>query len=230
MGDLDHIVNDIDFNPKTSDRVFYIATTDIVEQMFMPELVAHLAKKAPYIGIRLVRWNIGTVTNQLLNSDVSLAIGVTTLDSPNIMQRPLYDEVFACAARKNHPYFESKQGLEDFLLYPHTMTSSGDRTKGVVDSALERINRSRRLTHTVSNFSSAPFVVEKSDCILTAPKRFLKLCAKKHNIQVFDSPLKMGDFKVKLYWTKKTSKDLAHKWLRETLYEVFDKVIRKSES
>lgn len=173
MSELDYIIDATDFDPKTSKRNFYIATSDIIEQMFMAKIISQLKTEAPQIGIRLVRWNLEKIPSQLLSSEIDGAIGVRSFDNPNLMQRVLYKEVFICAARKGHPIFKTKKDLESFLSYPHTMTSSGDRVKGVVDSALEKINRTRNLTHTVANFSSAPFILENSDCILTAPSRFL---------------------------------------------------------
>ena len=115
------------------------------------------------------------------------------------MQTKLYNERFVCAARKDHPIFDMDIGLEEFLSFPHVMTSSGDRTRGVVDVALDRINRRRRLMHTVSSFSSAPYLVEHSDCLLTAPERFLRFCSRFHEIEIFDNPLELKPFDVKLF-------------------------------
>lgn len=222
LGELESIVEAVDFEPKTSKKIFYIAATDIVEQMFMPQIVSCLKEKAPHVGIRLVRWNGELVYSQLMNSEINLAIGVRNFDYPNLMQKVLYKDTFASAARKSHPYFRSQMDLEDFLSFPHTMTSSGDRAKGVVDTALENISRSRILTHTVSNFSSAPFIVEYSDCILTAPKLFLETCSMRHEIQTFKPPLDLPSFDIKLFWSKKTQKDVANLWLRDILYSIFN--------
>ena len=221
MGDLENIVGSAGFDPKTSNKNFYIATSDIVEHLYLPLIISYLKKHAPNIGIRMIRWHADKVFNQLANSEINLAIGVRSPASPNIMQRVLYKETFTCAARKGHPIFKSNLGLEDFLSYPHTMTSSGDRVKGVVDKALEKINRQRRLIHTVGNFSSGPIIIANSDSLLTAPKRYLEHSAQTLPIKTFKPPLDLPEFEVKLMWSKKEQKDKANVWLRKALYEIF---------
>ncbi|NQZ02904.1 MAG: LysR family transcriptional regulator, partial [Bdellovibrionales bacterium] len=213
----------------TSNKVFYIATTDIVEQMFMPQILKRLSKSAPNIGVRLIRWNPDLLPAQITNSEIDLAIGVRSFDMPILMRKVLYKETFVSAARSSHPLFKSKMKLEDFLSYPHTMTSSGDRVKGVVDSALEKLNSTRILTHTVSNFSSTPFVLENSDCILTAPRRFLLSLEKRRKIKVFEPPVTLPSFEIKLMWSKKYQKDSASVWMRELLYKTFNQVISNIE-
>ncbi|MCJ8277859.1 MAG: hypothetical protein HRT44_05790 [Bdellovibrionales bacterium] len=190
----------------------------------MPHILASLNKKAPNISLRLIRWNPPALPAQMTNSMVDFAIGVSQLNIPNLMQRKLYDETFVCATRSNHPILKTKKQLEDFLTYPHTMTSSGDRVKGVVDRALEKINRKRNLTHTVSNFSSAPYVIENSDCIITAPRRFITSLEKRHKLKTFEPPLELPNFSVKLFWIKKNQNEAGNKWMRDFLYDVFNKV------
>jgi DNA-binding transcriptional LysR family regulator len=218
MGEMDHILDSASFDPKSSTKVFYVASTDIVEQMYMPRIIKHFQKLAPGISIRLLRWAIGNVHLQLMNGEIDLGIGVKTPDSPNIMRKVLYRDRFSSAARIGHPVLKSPD-LETFLSYPHTMTSS-NRSGGVVDQVLESMNRSRRLTHTVSNFSSAPFIVEHSDCILTAPSRFLRFCAKEHKIRLFEPPVEVPEFSVKLFWAKKDYQDEANAWFRAELAKV----------
>lgn len=220
-GELDSIIDATEFDPRMSRKNFYIATTDIVEQMFLPDLISHLKVCAPEIGIRMVRWQSDLFYSQLMNAEINLAVGVRNYDYPNLMQKALYKETFHSAARSGHPIFETPINLERFLSYPHAMTSSGDRQKGVVDIALERLNRERLLLHTVSNFSSAPYIVENSDCILTAPSRFLRICAKKHKLEAFKPPIKLPEFDVKLFWSKKMHKDRANQWLRNVISDVF---------
>lgn len=221
LGELEFIFESTDFNPQTSKRIFYIAATDIVEQVFMPRMIKAVERKAPHVSLRVVRWNTDRVYSQLMSSEIDMAIGVRNFDYPNLMQKTLYEEVFVSAVRKKHPFLKSKRGLEEFLSYPHTMTSVGDRQKGVVDSALEKLNRSRVLTHTVANFSSTPYLVENSECILTAPRRFLEFSTQNHKIEIFEPPIDLPIFNVKLFWSKKAHQDQAHTWLRDVLYTVF---------
>ena len=226
LGELETIVDATEFDPLTSQKIFYISATDIVETMYMPSIIRYLVQHAPHMSIRLTRWHNDTVHNQLDRLEANLGIGVTPPATPNIYQSVLYKDSFISAARKDHPFFDSKQTLDDFLSFPHTMTSGGDRFKGVVDRALQRIGRVRTLTHTVPNFASGPLIIKNSDCILTAPQRFMELKAEDQGIRLFKAPLNLPTFEVKLFWSRKTHKDPAHKWMRnalKSLIQVADK-------
>ncbi len=220
---VETILNVGEFNPQTSTKVFYIATTDIIEHLFAPRIIKVLQKQAPKIQLRFLRWEYARIQPMLLNSQLDLAIGVRTFDTPNILQRVLYEESFISMARKNHPILKGRQTLEKFLSYPHVMTGPGDG-KGAVDNYLSRINRKRELLYTVNSFSSAPALIENSDCLLTAPSRFLKYVQKKHNVEIFKTPIEMNEFTVKLYWAKKNHNDKANKWLREIFYGIAKRI------
>lgn len=220
IGELNHIVDAVEFNPKSSEKIFYIATTDLIEQLYLPKIILYLKKHAPFISIRIIRWSPGQIYAQLNNSEIDLAIGVGNFEYPNLMQKVLYKEVFSSAVKIGHPILNGKITVESFLAYPHTMTSSGDREKGIVDIALEKINRKRVLSHTVANFSSAPYIVENSDCILTAPRRFLEFSKSHHKIHVFNPPIEIPGYQLKLFWIRKYHQDNAHAWLRSALDEI----------
>lgn len=219
LGQLEHMLMSEVFTPEKSKKVFYIASTDIVEQLFVPKLIRVLQKKAPHIKLRFVKWVYPNVKSQILNSEMDLAIGVRTLDDPNIMQRVLYKETFISAVRKNHPMLKGKITIEKFISYPHVMTGPGDG-RGAVDNYLEKLNRKRELLYSVSNFASAPPLIENSDCILTAPKKFLEHIVKKHKIELFEPPFPMQEFSIKMFWSKKNHKETSNEWLRKIFYNL----------
>ena len=225
LGELQPIVDATEFSPATSQRVVYLSCTDIVERMFMPKIVTLLRHQAPGISVRFVRWNGSTVHNQLTNSDIDFAIGIRALDYSNLKHRVLYRDNFTCAARTHHPIFKTQITLDDFLSFAHTMTSSGDRQRGVVDQALDKLNRKRALTHTVSNFSSAPQMIENSDCLLTAPRFFLESSAETHDIETFEPPLVLPSFDVKLFWSRKNHQDDGSMWMRDLIATGFEQTL-----
>ena len=219
---LDSILNIGDFDPAKSSRVFYIAATDIIEQLFAPKIISILQKKAPNVQMRFLRWEYPKVESQLLNSQVDFAVGVRGFDTSNIMQKILYEEKFISLVRKGHPILKGKVSLEKFLAYPHVMTGPGDG-KGAVDHYLNKLNRKRKLLYTVNSFASAPALIENSDCILTAPLRFTDFLKKKHKVQTFNTPFKMDKFHLKLYWGKKHHNDPMNQWMREVILSVVER-------
>ncbi len=216
---LNSILKIEDFDPKTSKSIFTIATTDLIERLFAPSIVSKIQKTAPHVQLRFVRWHYDRIETGLGNAQYDLAIGVKSFDSPNIYQKLLYKEKLVSAARKDHPIFKKEITLEEFLSYPHVMSGSGDG-RGSVDLYLEELNRKRELLYIVNSFASAPPLIENSDCILTAPKKFLELAQKNHHISLFETPMEVNSFTMKVYWARKYQGDQKNKWLRNLFFSV----------
>ena len=219
LREIESILEVEDFVPLTSQKVFLIATSDIVEQLFMPRLIQILSREAPLVQVRAIKWEYPKVEGQLLNSEVDFAIGVRGFDSSALMKRELYSESFVSMARKRHPIFRRKINIENFLKYPHVMAGPGDG-RGAIDNYLDKINRKRNLMYTVHSFSSAPALVESTDCLLTAPKRFLEHTNGKYDTRLFETPVEMNSFGVNLYWAKLNHQEAANSWMREKIYAI----------
>ena len=215
-----NIFNQIEFDPSTSEKTFHISTTDQFEQIIVPKIVKALKKQAPHIHLYFSKWDVGRFAQQIESGEIDFAVGVATLDQPNLMVTSLYSETFASMARTRHPYFKSAMTAKAFAGYPHILVSTGFGGKGVVDWALEELKLSRDILYKVANFSSAPYIVEVSDVILTAPRKFIETIGSRHKVKIFEPPVNLNPFKLKMFWHVKNQTDAANKWLRDLIVHI----------
>ena len=110
---------------------------------------------------------------------------------------------------------KSKKSLDDYLEYPHILSSLNDGNTSAVDLALERVERKRDLKYVTFNFSNVPFFIEDSYVIWTAPKRYIEFCKKRHEIELFSPPVTLNELKINMYWANVNDKSPAGTWLRE---------------
>lgn len=208
------------FDPSTSERTFYIATSDLVEQILAPSLIKHLNKVAPKVHLIFVKIDKRSLANQIETGEVDFSISVIESSHPSLMVTTLYRDDFISAVRNEHPYLNSKQTALDFCQYPHILAGTGTGTRGMIDEALEPVGLARDVQFKVANFSSAPYIVETSEGILTAPRKFLNTVVHKFDIQVFETPIPLDNYSMKLYWDIKNKDDKANLWLRQEITRI----------
>ena len=212
-----NILNYEQFDPKTSTRTFYIGTSDLVEQVLAPKLMAILTASAPNINLVFRKLEKRSFASQIETNEVDFIVSVAESTHPSLMVKTLYKDDFVSAVRANHPLLTQAIEVKSFASFPHILAGTGRENRGMVDDALEQMGVSRNVQIKVANFSSTPYVLESSDCILTAPRKFLESIANKFEIQMFDPPVQLSSYSMKLYWNLKNKDDFGNRWMREQI-------------
>lgn len=205
------------FEPLKSSHTFFIATSDMVEQIIGPPLITHLNKVAPNVHLIFSKLDKRSFANQIESGEVDFSITIVESTHPSLMVTTLYRDDFASVVRNGHPFLKTKQDAKSFSKYPHILAGTGRDNRGMVDEALEDAGLSRDVQFKVANFASAPYIVESSDGILTAPRKFIESITSKFSITAFETPVSLTSFSMKLYWHVKNKDDQANRWFREQM-------------
>ncbi|MDK1288865.1 LysR family transcriptional regulator [Pseudoalteromonas umbrosa] len=208
------------FEPTTSTRTFYIATSDLVEQALSALLITHLAKVAPQVRVVFTKLDKRGLASQIESGEVDFSISVVESSHPSLMVTTLYRDDFVSVVKNDHPILANPQDIKQFCHYPHLLAGTGKDIRGMVDDALNEHGLSRTVQYKVANFSSAPYIVEQSDAIFTAPRRFLDAISKQFKISQFETPVPIKSYAMKVYWHIKNKDEQAIKWFREQLVAV----------
>jgi DNA-binding transcriptional LysR family regulator len=187
------------FDPATSRRRFVIASPDGSAIVPLPRLLADLAAHAPGIDIG---------TRQMM-PDVSLASPwdpvMRALDArqvdlaaitfgdvpPRFWSEPLYEEEFAVASRKDHP-FARRPTLDAYCDARHVVVSTTGDPGSYTGDALARLGRSRRVQLTVPHFIVALAVVAETDMLAMVPRRVLDTYAARFGLAATRPPFDSG--------------------------------------
>ncbi|KID54958.1 LysR family transcriptional regulator [Pseudoalteromonas luteoviolacea] len=208
------------FDPTTSTRTFYIATSDLVEQALSAALITHLAQVAPQVRVVFTKLDKRGLASQIESGEVDFSISVVESSHPSLMVTTLYRDDFVSVVKNDHPILLTPQDVQKFCRFPHLLAGTGKDTRGMVDDALNELGLSRTVQYKVANFLSAPYIVEKSDAIFTAPRRFINAISSQFAISQFETPIPMDSYVMKLYWHIKNKDEQAIKWFREQLVAV----------
>ncbi len=209
------------FAPETARRTFHIATTDYVELVLLPGLIARLAERAPHIDV-FIHGSHDHGDHALASGEHDLSLG-----PPRTARRPaahfekvLFAERFDCVMRAGHPLAASRLTLARYCAASHVLVAPRGRPGSFVDDALAAVGRERRVALAVPHFLVVPHVLAATELVATLPSRITALYAKHLGLAVLAPPLPVPPFQIAAQWHERYQHDDAHRWLREQLFEV----------
>ncbi len=229
---LDRILDDVArlvappeaFDPARSTRTFRVGTSDYVELVLMPAVLSRIWREAPNVNVH-VRALGGRALDDLEEGRMDVALGPLAVSggkSSHVRFQKLMAERFVCVVRQDHPSIGKRLTLSQLVALPHALISPGGSTGGIVDAALAKLGKRRRIAVEVPHFLVAPFLVEKTDVILTLAERVASALAPAVRLRVLRPPpeLALPGFDVSLVWHERHQADPAHAWFRNIVATV----------
>ncbi len=204
------------FDPRTSLRTFRLATVDYFELTTLPDVLEHLRRQAPGIGLEIERFTPASAAH-LVGGELDLALVGGTVPAPptGLRRTSLYREPFAVLARPGHPRIGRRLDLATYLELGHVLVSVEGRRDGVVDRALSKLGEARRVALRVPHFTSAPMAVLHSDHICTLPSSVARRAHELFGLRMLSPPLAVPAAEVGALWPERHENDPARRWFRE---------------
>lgn len=207
------------FEPRRAVHHFVIGASDYMEFLVMPRLVSLLQEQAPGVDLTVRSLQLSQPEEALDRGEIDLAFGYFPNPAKRLHEAHLFTEHLACAVRNDHPTVKSRLTLSQYVNLPHLFVATRRRS-GVVDDALARLGKTRRISVSIPHFLVAPFIIVASDVIMTVNSRIALTYARALPIRVLPPPLKLPDFPISMVWHPRSDKDDAHAWLRARLTEI----------
>ncbi len=211
------VLQEDSFDPATVERAFTIAVPGSVEAHLIPRLLAFLGREAPGVRLTLRVLDYGTVLDELDADQVDLGIGVITEGQAHHKLRSLYRFGYLCLFNPDLLGVAVPLSLDDYLRFPHIMTSMTGTDHGVVDVALAAIGKRRRLAATTPRFTTVAFHVQAAPVITTMVDELALGFAAQLGLATSPVPVPLDEFTISMVWHSSYDQDPAHRWLREVL-------------
>ncbi len=208
------------FDPATADRLFTLGVPDSTEVMMMPKLVAHLREVAPSVRLLLRTVDRIRILQDLDAGRVDLGIGVFEEGQTHHKRRLLNRENYLCIFNQDLIGIEPPISLEDYLRFPHVLTSLVESAHGVVDVALAKLGLKRMIALTSPRFTIMPFVVREAPVIATMHSRLAQFFAGSMGLAVSPAPIELPDVAISMLWHASNDADPGHRWMRETILKL----------
>ena len=211
------------FDPAASARRFTIGAPDGVSAVFLPRLLAELARTAPgvAIGIRQILPEAGeTAPDRAWRSafadleDGALDIAVLPSDAApaRFHVSRLFDEDFVIATRAGHPLAQDPT-LERYCAIRHLVVSLTGDPHGFVDELLAASGHSREVALTVPNFMFALAVIADTDLVSALPRRLVAMHGHRFGVVALEPPLPLTRFRLNAVLPRVALMDAGLAWL-----------------
>ncbi|KQT57704.1 LysR family transcriptional regulator [Methylobacterium sp. Leaf456] len=205
------------FDPGTADITFTLGIPDSTEVLLMPNLIAHLQAQAPGVKLLLHTVDRHRILDDLDSGRVDVGIGVFEQGQTHHKRRILNKESYLCLFNADLVGLEPPISLDDYLRFPHLLTSLVESAHGVVDDALAKIGRSRVIALTSPRFAVMPFVVRQAPVIATMHSRLARFFADSMGLTVSPAPVDLPDVSISMIWHASNDDVPSQRWLRETI-------------
>lgn len=206
------------FVPSLVERTFSVHTTDMVEQLLLPELLRRTRVDAPGVKLSFRSLQFSLPREQLEEGDSDLAIAGFFGELPDgFYQQKLFQDGFVSCIRGDHPLRSKKWTIEEFCLAEHLLIAPGGELQGRLDDHLKKLKKSRRVVAGTGGFLSSAWCVINTDCVLTAPARMVAQFQKFLPLHVFATPVPVPPITIVQAWHRRHHDDPEHRWLREKI-------------
>lgn len=211
------------FNPRETDRVFRVATTDYGAAAVLPGLIERLSEEAPGAGVEAVPFADDSLRG-LASGDIDLLLVTDDFDAPPTLHaRNLFRESYVCVVSRRHSLADlpadAPLPLTDYLAWPHVLVVVFGGRQGLVDRQLAKRKLTRRIVLWLPYFGAAPLVAARTDVILTIPERAARPFLDLADLVTLTPPIDIRGFAYRALWHDRTNRDEGARWFRQVLAE-----------
>jgi DNA-binding transcriptional LysR family regulator len=202
------------YDPLRSDRTFRLHMSDIGETIFLPPLVAMLARKAPKVRLETYQLDDADILPAFESGRIDLALGyIPALD---VERRFLLHEQYVVLMRGGHPLARSSPTREALARLDYVLVRSHP-TSG---RALHALGLQDRIRLTLPHFMVLPRVLAETDLAVVMPSR-LAAAFRQMGSYAVRRPPGLPKFDVSVHWYWRNGNEPGNRWLRDRIVELF---------
>ena len=212
-----------EFDISRSDRAFNVVFSGFGEVVMLPTLMRQLEAAGSQVRINTRNVFHSNIEKEMHYGNVDLHLWVVPLESRDITctQIGITDEV--CLVRKDHPTVGNSISIEEFAALRHIVYHMpGEYGPSLIDRELWRLGMKRQHGMSIHSYFDAPRVLSYTDMVCSMPQMLGRHFARVHNLKMVPSPLPI-EFPVYMIWPRNLDNDEGHRWLRETLIDIYQK-------
>ncbi|AWH53259.1 LysR family transcriptional regulator [Stenotrophomonas sp. ESTM1D_MKCIP4_1] len=201
------------FDPANARQTWRIMASDFGESTVVLPALPALRAAAPGTRLAVVSLAPAQMVAQSERGEIDLAIHIASEAPPSLHHRPLFQERYVLAGRRDHPRLKRRPTLKQFCALQHAIVSpDGGGFHGKTDTALAHAGVRRDVVLSVPHFLFLRNALLSTDLVAMMPSR---LVAADPALKAVEAPIDVPGFEMVLFWHDRVHRDPAHRWLRE---------------
>jgi DNA-binding transcriptional LysR family regulator len=209
------------FVPRSSERTWRVAMTDIGEIVFLPRLLAALAERAPAARLHTVRNRASDTRAALTDGSLDLAVGWLPELEAGFHRRRLFEQRYVLLMAAAHPLARGRITPARLAAAPQVQVLAEGTGHERVDKLLRQHGIERRATLGLPHFAALPWVLRDAVRVAVVPQQLAAEVAAPLSLVQRELPAALPRFEVSLVWHHRTNAEAAHRWMRGLWVELF---------
>lgn len=219
LSDAAGLLTPATFDPATAEGVLRIMTTDAATEAVVTPWICELAKHAPGLRFELTALT-SPVSSALARGDADYAVDTFPEPIPDCHVQHLLDDRFVCLVRTGHPRIRESLSTKEYQDALHIQVTGSGGGNELLEQELARFGVRRRIIVKTPSIVAAPYIVARSDWLLTIPNVRAQRAAKRYPIEVLPLPFPVRDSPLSLLWHNRVERSGLHRWARRRLAEL----------
>lgn len=218
------LFGDAAFDPAAAERTFTLQGADYFAVLLLPRLSRRMAAEAPHARLRLLDTARGEVERLLRDDVIDLSLEPRRVMPEWVETEPLITSPFVAVAARDEPLLADVAPgdalpLDRYCAMPHAIRSVDGSMDGVVDEALARMGRARRVVLALPNFHAVAAAVAEGGLIAALPEEFARERAARDGLVIYRTPVPVVPTALNMFWRRRNTANPAHAWLRRLVRE-----------
>lgn len=201
------------FEPHSTTRSFTIGMSDISQVVLLPALWARLLAAAPGVMVDVQPLSAET-PRQLESGEADLAIGFLPQLQAGFYQQALFPQRYVCLVRAGHPRVRGSLSRAAYEAEAHVVVSGSGTGHPIVERELARQGVQRRVALKVPNYVGLSYLIQGTDLVATIPLRLAEVISRRGRYRMFDPPVALPGYEIKMHWHERFHQDPGHRWMR----------------
>jgi DNA-binding transcriptional LysR family regulator len=202
-----------EFNPAASDRKFYLAASDYVTAVLMPQAMEEVARQAPGIRFELARLD-ESMDQRLEKGDIDFLIRPSVYAIAAHPKEFLFEDAHTCVVWRKNSLIGKKISRNQFLKAGHIEVHFGHAPAIFEGWFAAHYGEMRKIEVVAQDFEVACRLVTGTDRVATVMSRMALLCAKHLPIRLVRPPFAVPKVIHCLQWHRYQDQDPGHIWIR----------------
>ncbi len=212
-----------EFNPRDSKRTVRVAASEIGHLLLLPDLLMEFDRCAPRMKIEAIPLGFHSLVGELETGSVEVAMGAFPKLYAGIHERRLFTEHYSCLVRADPPRIKDQLTRSLFEDSQHiVVTAEGlGHIHEEIEKELIAMCPEENIRIVSHSFVTSAVIAGRSDLIVTMPSHIIPALDLSSRMRVFEPPVELPSFEVKLYWHERYHRDPVNQWLRKLIYSLF---------
>lgn len=213
------IIENKPFNPLTDSFHFKLAFHDYEQLIIHSQLLPLMVKTYPHISMEHVPPRSIHPTEDLGSGLIDFSTGPRIKDRAGILRKRIFSDQFVCLAdKRNRSLKKKKLTTQLYSQLEHLFISPHGGMSGQADVLLQKRKRKRFVRMSVTDFSTAPWLLFNTDLIVTLPHRVAEIYAFQHkSLEIFKCPVDIEPVEIYLSWHERINNSDPHMWFKNLI-------------